>query len=108
MIPARFNRQSTRLRGYDYCQSGAYFVTISANEIDHVPDCRGDACVALNSTSNSTNVFGHINDDKMIPNEYGQIVEQCWCALPDHFESITLDEFVVMPNHYLCAAAHKR
>ncbi len=35
----------------------------------------------------------------MVLNTAGQIVEKCWCAIPEHFPQVTLDEFVVMPNH---------
>ncbi len=31
--------------------------------------------------------------------EQGTIVNQTWDELPNHFENIKLDEFVVMPNH---------
>ena len=30
----------------------------------------------------------------------GKIVEQTWLNLPDYFENILLDKFVVMPNHF--------
>jgi REP element-mobilizing transposase RayT len=30
----------------------------------------------------------------------GKIVEQTWSGLPDYFENILLDEFVIMPNHF--------
>jgi putative transposase len=105
--PTKFNRRSTRLRGYDYTQSGACFVTICANENDIPIVCRGDACVALNLSSNTdpntgpkpTDVFGHIDNGRMIQNHAGRIIEQSWLAIPDHFLSVVLDEFVVMPNH---------
>ena len=32
-------------------------------------------------------------------NELGNIVEKCWVNIPDHFENVTLDEFIIMPNH---------
>ncbi|WP_235590241.1 transposase [Nitrosomonas ureae] len=32
-------------------------------------------------------------------NTAGQIVEKCWGAIPEHFPQVTLDEFVIMPNH---------
>ncbi|MFZ1344403.1 transposase [Thiothrix eikelboomii] len=35
----------------------------------------------------------------MFPNEAGILVQQCWEAIPKHFPSVILDEFVVMPNH---------
>jgi REP element-mobilizing transposase RayT len=32
-------------------------------------------------------------------NGYGQVIEDCWSAIPIHFPGVSLDEFVVMPNH---------
>jgi len=32
-------------------------------------------------------------------NPLGQIVQECWLAIPDHFPHALLDEFVIMPNH---------
>jgi REP element-mobilizing transposase RayT len=73
------HRCSIRLKGYDYTWAGAYFVTI----------CTKDrACL-----------FGDVVDGVMRLNQMGQIVWQCWLAIPDHFPHVLLDEFVVMPNH---------
>ncbi|MBC7260656.1 MAG: transposase, partial [Chloroflexi bacterium] len=77
--PDRHHRRSIRLKGYDYSQCGAYFVTI----------CTQDrACL-----------FGEIVDGGMQLNEWGQIVESTWQDLPNHVPHVQLDEFVVMPNH---------
>ena len=96
---AKYSRRSIRLRGYDYTQAGAYFVTICAKEFDLVR--RGDACVALNSTTknNLLDIFGHIENGQMELNDFGLIVEQQWRALSEHHPSVVPDEFVVMPNH---------
>jgi REP element-mobilizing transposase RayT len=79
--PLRGNRHrgSIRLKGYDYSQVGAYFVTICAKD---------RACL-----------FGEVVDDGMRLNPEGLVVEQCWNAISEHFPSVALDEFVVMPNH---------
>jgi len=29
----------------------------------------------------------------------GEIAHKFWQEIPDHFDDVTLDEFVVMPNH---------
>ena len=72
-------RRATRLRGYDYSQSGAYFVTICAQH---------RKCL-----------FGRIIDGKMQLNEIGQIVVEYWNYIPQHFLSVELGESVIMPNH---------
>ena len=35
----------------------------------------------------------------MISNETAQAVTSCWYAISNHFTYVTLDAFVVMPNH---------
>jgi REP element-mobilizing transposase RayT len=77
--PDRHHRRSTRLKGYDYAQEGAYFITI---------------CTYAKQW-----LFGEIENDKMMLNHYGEIVANCWLAIPTHFPHIELDEFVIMPNH---------
>jgi len=77
--PTIHRRKSIRLQGYDYSQDGAYFITVC--------------------THNRVPLFGEIVDGVMVLNTASQIVEKCWCAIPEHFPQVTLDEFVVMPNH---------
>ncbi len=73
------HRRSIRLKDYDYAHSGAYFVTICT----HGKEC----------------LFGEVATDTMRLNDYGEIVTDCWMAIPSHFQSVELDEFIVMPNH---------
>lgn len=75
----RHNRKSIRLKGYDYSQNGGYFVTIC--------------------THNKQCLFGDIVNSKMELSEMGKIAEKCWNEIPDHFDNILLDYFVIMPNH---------
>ncbi|MDW8181915.1 MAG: transposase [Anaerolineae bacterium] len=77
--PNRHHRRSIRLKGYDYTQPGAYFVTLVTHERAHL--------------------FGAVVDGAMQLNEAGRIAEQCWKAIPHHFPHVTLDVFVIMPNH---------
>jgi REP element-mobilizing transposase RayT len=77
--PARHYRRSTRLKGYDYTQAGAYFVTLCT---------QGRECL-----------FGAVVAGGMILNELGQIVYEEWKRSSEIRREIELDEFVVMPNH---------
>ena len=72
-------RHRLRLAGFDYSQAGAYFVTICAR--------------------NHQRLFGEIADGQMRCNRRGSIVAACWDAIPGHFGHVTIDAFVVMPNH---------
>jgi REP element-mobilizing transposase RayT len=67
----RYHRRSIRLPAYDYAQAGAYFVTIV---------CR-DRALLLEAP------------------RFREVVEETWLWLADQYESVHLDEFVVMPNH---------
>jgi REP element-mobilizing transposase RayT len=72
-------RRSIRLKGYDYSQPGAYFVTLC--------------------TQNREFLFGEIANDTMLLNSYGKITEHEWLRSADVRAEVELDVFVVMPNH---------
>ena len=78
--PQKHHRRSIRLKGYDYSQGGAYYVTIVA---------QNRACL-----------FGEVVDGEMQLNEAGKMLQAEWEALPQRFPNIELDEFIVMPNHF--------
>jgi len=78
--PQIHHRRSIRLQDYDYSSEGAYFVTMC--------------------TQNRECLFGEIVNGQMILNEHGKIVEQCWNDLPNHYDNIELDAYVIMPNHF--------
>ncbi|MFQ4146178.1 transposase [Chlorogloeopsis sp. ULAP02] len=78
--PNIHHRRSIRLKGYDYSQPGAYFITICT----HQKEC----------------IFGEIIDEQMQLNHFGKIVQFHWCSLEKYYSHIQLDEFVVMPNHF--------
>ena len=73
------HRRSIRLKGYDYTQQGAYFVTICT----HQRNC----------------LFGEIVDGEIKLNTNGEIARGSWLSIPRHFKNVELDEFVIMPNH---------
>ena len=77
--PAIHHRRSVRLRGYDYTQSGAYFVTL-------VTQWR--ACL-----------FGEIVAGEMVLNPLGESVREEWLRSAEIRRELGLDTFIVMPNH---------
>ena len=77
--PYIHHRRSIRLKGYDYAQYGAYFVTVV--------------------TQRRTLLFGEVTDGKMLLNETGQSVADAWEWLATQYPYVKLDEYVVMPNH---------
>ena len=78
--PQIHHRRSIRLQDYDYSSEGAYFVTICA---------RHRECL-----------FGEIVNGEIVLNEYGKIAEQCWNDMPNYYDNIALDAFIIMPNHF--------
>jgi REP element-mobilizing transposase RayT len=79
--PQKHHRRSIRLKGYDYTQPGAYFITV----VTHDRQC----------------LFGEIVDGEMRLNEFGEIVRAEWfqTAVVRPYVVLHPDEFVVMPNH---------
>ncbi len=75
----KHNRHSIRLQGYDYTRPGAYFITIVA----HDRKC----------------LFGEIVNGDMRMNECGEMAQQCWLEIPNHFPQTQLDEYIIMPDH---------
>jgi len=85
--PAVHHRRSIRLKGYDYTQAGAYFITICTHDRE--------------------SLFGEIvgagftpdQNAQMNLNEIGRIAHAQWQKIPARFENVELNEFVIMPNH---------
>lgn len=72
-------RKNLRFKGYDYSQSGWYYVTIC--------------------TKNNINYFGSIQNKIMRLNKFGNIVSNQWLWLKEQYNYINLDEWIIMPNH---------
>jgi len=72
-------RKTLRLKEYDYSKAGMYFITILTRKREEY--------------------FCKIKDGKVVLNEFGTTAERMWHEIPVHFPSLTLDEFVIMPNH---------
>ena len=84
-------RKSIRLKDYDYSQDGAYFITICT----HNKECILGEIVG-NGLDHSENV-NPICSMKL--NCYGEIVENELKNISEHFSYITIDKYVIMPNH---------
>jgi REP element-mobilizing transposase RayT len=78
--PKIHHRRSIRLRDFDYSSNGAYFVTIC--------------------TQNREFLFGNILGGEMTLNGAGWMLTEFWLKLADKFIGISLDEFIIMPNHF--------
>lgn len=74
------NRKSPRMKGYDYSQQGAYFVTI---------------CV-----QNRECLFAQIENGDLKLSPAGEMVKNYWEKIPQKFPDTFIADFVVMPNHF--------
>ena len=78
--PEIHHRRSIRLKGYDYSQAGAYFITLC--------------------TQNREHLFGRIENGIMILNDAGRMVETVWNEIPQYYCGFYVHEKVVMPDHF--------
>ncbi len=69
-----------RLSRYDYSQAGVYFVTLC--------------------TQNKAKLFGASVDGEMKLNELRVVVSEEWQLIPGYRRTVSIDLFVVMPNHF--------
>ncbi len=76
MMPAR---KSPRLKGQDYTAPGMYFVTVCVEE--------------------RRPLLGQVVSSVMVPSAAGEMVAQAWRELPLTHPTVTLDEWVIMPDH---------
>ena len=72
-------RKLNRKRNYNYSLPGFYFITICTKGMLHH--------------------FGRIENEKMVLNEKGIITAAFWEEIPNHYISLELDEWIIMPNH---------
>lgn len=77
--PSKHHHRSIRLRGYDYTQPGAYFITLCTNHREAL--------------------FRQVQDGVMHPSRLGEIVQRAWKDLPNHYPHVILDTFCLMPDH---------
>ena len=75
----KIHRKSIRLSEYDYSFPNWYYITICTHE--------------------RRNLFGKINNGKMILNKLGNVVEEEWIRTKEIRKYVDLDYYVIMPNH---------
>jgi len=79
-LPKR--KPAKRLPGYDYSQEGAYFITICTHKMH--------------------NLFGVMDKNRVILNNFGKLVESEWYRTAELRVNVEIysDEFIIMPNHF--------
>ncbi len=72
-------RNTNRIPQHNYSMPGYYFVTI---------------CV-----ENRQQIFGTVENDKMILNDVGNMINSEWYEIFKKYKNLSPDEYVIMPNH---------
>ena len=75
----KYRIKSTRLPNRDYGANGWYFVTICTKKCSHF--------------------FGNITTGQVQLSTIGEIAQQFWADIPNHFAHTYIDAYVIMPNH---------
>ena len=90
-------RKNPRAKGFDYNSPGAYFVTICTE---------GRKCILSEITviKHQLQINGNVGDGVYdVPcvrlTQYGQIVDKYIHIMNDKYDNISVDKYVIMPNH---------
>lgn len=75
----KYRIETIRRRDWNYAAAGWYFETIC--------------------TENKRSYFGRISDGMMRFSDIGKCADTFWREIPSHHKHVTIDEFIVMPNH---------
>lgn len=76
----KYRVESARLKGWDYSNTGLYYITICTHDMQKF--------------------FGEIKNGSVILSDAGKIVDVEWLNNAVVRENVILDEYVVMPNHF--------
>ncbi len=86
-IPDIHHRRSIRLKGYDYSQTGTYFITICVKN----RQCLFGEIVGAGA--------GPCACPEMVLNDAGRMVQSVWNEIPKYYFGVDIDAFQIMPNH---------
>jgi putative transposase len=75
----KYRVETARLPSWDYSESGWYFVTVCTH---------GHRCS-----------LGSVDGGVFQPSRVGDVARLHWEAIPLHYGDVSLDGFVIMPNH---------
>ncbi len=72
-------RDNNRIPQHDYSTPGHYFVSICAE--------------------NRQQIFGMIENDRVILNNIGNMVDSWWQKIFEKYDNVSIGEYIIMPNH---------
>ena len=73
-------RKQNRLKEYDYSTAGAYFITMCTHERRNI-------------------LCDIVGDGFSVPKPIGLLTQQMIEKIHEHFPSVQVDKYVIMPNH---------
>jgi len=79
LFKKKYRIESIRRWNWDYTGDGMYFITI---------------CTRIKFPH-----FGRITDETMHLSKIGRIADSQWKEVPSHYDNVTIDDFIVMPDH---------
>ena len=83
------NRKLNRLNNYNYSENGYYFITIcSKNKKINFGEYIDAVGTALAAVRNNIKLF-----------KLGQIIDIQWNNIPNQYDNVQLDQYIIMPNH---------
>lgn len=77
--PDKHRRRTVRLKGYDYSQPGACFVTVCSYR--------------------KAAILGEIQEGSVLLSKMGRVALDWWKRIPSKFGHVILDQYIVMPDH---------
>ncbi|MBQ8566520.1 MAG: transposase [Clostridia bacterium] len=104
-------RKKLRLKYYDYSSTGAYFITVcTQNRQQILSKIVGTGLLQFGHARDLTPHRGVIQDPRAASlrpdcpqiqlTEYGKVLDKYINQMSSHYESITVDRYVIMPNHF--------
>ncbi len=90
-------RKSNRLKNYDYSNNGAYFITLCAHNHENLfGEIVGDS-ISIPIVAQSVGEGSSL--PQCVLNSKGNIIDEYINKIPLKFNTIKIDNYVIMPNH---------
>ncbi len=77
-------RKPNRLQAFDYSTDGVYFITICAKDQNPI--------LSRISSGSDENCLVELTD-------FGAVVDNAICTIPEHYDGAVVERSVIMPNH---------
>ena len=85
-------RKLNRLKNYDYSDNGYYFTTVCSKNREIIFGKYNE-----NLVGTALAAVRYKNNIKL--SKLGQIINNQWNDIPNQYNNVELDQYVIMPNH---------